>query len=195
MSGIGLVLSRTPDPPKHQDNICAIFEARRGWFREAVAVEARWGTPAHVQLAIIKQESGFRNDAQPPRRTLLGFIPWSRPSTAYGYPQAMDDTWDWYMEQTGNRGAHRDDFGDATDFIGWYTDMSHRRLKIAKSDTYRQYLAYHEGHGGFSRGSYEKKPWLKIVAAQVDTLSKRYAAQLRQCRETLQNAWQWWPFS
>jgi len=41
--------------------------------------EERWGTPIHVQLAIIRQESTFKFNARPPRKKLVGFIPWNRP--------------------------------------------------------------------------------------------------------------------
>ncbi len=187
------LLLRPPGPPHEPDNLCAIFEERHSWYRDAVAAKTRWGTPVALQMAIIRQESGFRGKARPARRTLLGFIPWSRPSTAYGYAQAMEGTWNWYIEKTGNRGADRDDFDDATDFIGWYTDMSERRLKIPKTDSYRQYLAYHEGHGGFQRRSYEQKSWLLAVARTVAEQSRTYAAQLDGCRAHLDTKRVWWP--
>ena len=194
-SGIGLLLINcASSPPQNIDNICAIFEEKDDWFEDARASEQRWGTPIHVQMAIIRQESRFRDDAQPPRGTLLGFIPWTRPSSAYGYPQAKDGTWEWYIQKTGNDGADRDDFGDAVDFVGWYTNLSHRRLGISKWDAYRQYLAYHEGHGGFERRTYRKKGWLKSVARKVERQSKRYAAQLKGCREELEEGWSLWPF-
>ena len=182
------------NPPRNPGNICAIFEEKDDWYDDAGESEQRWGTPIHVQIAIIKQESAFRGDAQPPRGKLLGFIPWARPSSAYGYPQAKDGTWDWYIEKTGNSGADRDDFSDAVDFVGWYTNLSQRTLGISKWDGYNQYLAYHEGHGGFKRKTYRRKKWLQSVARKVDNQSKRFAAQLRGCREDLENDWSLWPF-
>ena len=41
-------------------------------------------------------------------------------SSAYGYAQALEGTWDDYRKDTGRRGADRDDFADSSDFIGWY---------------------------------------------------------------------------
>ena len=193
-AGTVTVISCASRPPANINNICAIFTDKEGWYEDAQASEEQWGTPIHVQMAIIRQESSFRDDAQPPRGTLLGFIPWTRPSSAYGYPQAKDETWDWYIEKTGNSGADRDDFADAIDFVGWYTNVSHRKLGISKWDAYQQYLAYHEGHGGFKRRSYAKKAWLKSVAKKVDRQSKRYAAQLKGCRDDLEQGWSLWPF-
>ncbi len=181
-------------PPENIDDICEIFEEKDDWFDEAEAVEKRWGVPIHVQMAIIRQESSFRDDAQPPRTWLLGIIPWTRPSSAYGYAQAKDGTWDWYMTKTGNGGADRDDFADALDFVGWYVSVSHRALGISKWDAYRQYLAYHEGHGGYRRRTYRNKAWLIRVAKRVDRNAKRYARQLHGCREALESRWSLWPF-
>lgn len=181
-------------PPANPNNICAIFEEKDDWFQDARESEKRWGTPIHVQIAIIRQESSFRENAQPPRRKLLGFIPWTRPSSAYGYPQAKDTTWEWYIDKTGNSGADRDDFTDAVDFVGWYTNTSQRVLGISKWDGYNQYLAYHEGHGGYKRRTYRNKQWLRAVAKKVDNQSKRYANQLKGCRQELESSVSWWPF-
>ncbi|MDX1480556.1 MAG: hypothetical protein R3315_02715, partial [Woeseiaceae bacterium] len=139
-------------PPTDVEDICAIFEEKSRWYRAAQKSEERWGTPIHVQLAIIRQESTFEFDARPERDRLLGFIPWKRPSSAYGYAQALDSTWAWYQDETGRHGADRDDFADAIDFVGWYTHLSQRIAGISKWDPYNQYLAYHEGHTGWRRG-------------------------------------------
>ena len=111
----------------------------------------------------------------------MWIIPNGRISTAYGYGQVLDGTWDWYRDETGNRRADRDDFGDVADFIGWYMDVSNRRLGIDKNDAYNQYLAYHEGHTGFTRGSYKSKAWLTSVANEVQAMANRYEVQLRSC--------------
>src|SRR5690606_7411696 len=97
-------------PPRDIENLCAIFEEKPRWYKDAKKSEKRWGTPIHVQMAIIRQESSFRFDARPPRRKLLGFIPWTRPSNAYGYAQVLKSTWQWYEEDTGRWYADRDNF-------------------------------------------------------------------------------------
>lgn len=176
-------------PPADVENICAIFSDRSNWYKAAQKSEARWGTPKHVQMAIMRQESSFVFNAKPPRTELLGFIPWKRPSNAYGYAQALDSTWRWYLEDTGRRSANRDDFDDAIDFVGWYTDKSQRLAGISKWDPYNQYLAYHEGQGGWSRGSYREKAWLKERASRVDRRARNWWAQLQQCEDDLGRGW------
>jgi len=172
-------------PPASTENICGIFEDKPRWYKAAAKSEKKWGTPIHVQMAIIRQESNFDAKAKPPRGKMLGFIPWKRKSSAFGYAQAKDETWDWYRQNTGNRGADRDDFRDAIDFVGWYTDVSQKRLGISKWDPYSQYLAYHEGHGGFERGTYAQKDWLLAVARNVDFTAREWGAQLRVCESDL----------
>jgi len=179
-------------PPKNVDNACAIFKEKDDWYEYANDSFEKWGVPVHVQMAIMWQESRFRAEAKTPRDWILGFIPYGRVSTAYGYAQVKDGTWDWYIERTGNWGADRDDFEDATDFIGWYGTYSHKTLGISKWDAYNQYLAYHEGHGGWKRKTYNKKPWLIKVSKKVKRKAAIYDAQLRRCRDDLDDgSWFW----
>ena len=154
----------------------------------------------HVQLAIIHQESKFRADARPISRGLFGIPFGRRLSSALGYAQALDGTWAVYKKQTGNSQADREDFRDAVDFIGWYNDVSHKKLRIAKWDARNLYLAYHEGQGGYAQKSYRKKPWLLQVADKVERNAKRYSAQLGRCQDSLnvqdekESNWFIWPF-
>ena len=168
-------------PPRNVNDACAIFAEYADWRPAAQAASRRWGAPLPVLLAIIHQESAFRADAQPSRRWYLGFIPGPRPSSAYGYSQALDGTWDQYAAATGNHHADRDDFAAAIDFVGWYIGETTRRNGVPKNDAYRQYLAYHEGHGAFARGSYRNKPWLMQRAKQVSQQAERYRVQLARC--------------
>ena len=181
-------------PPKNQTDLCSIFYQKDGWYAAALDAQKKWGTPIAVQMAIIHQESSFQSDVRPPRDWFLGVIPLLRSSSAYGYGQAQDSTWDWYIKSTGSYGADRDDFSDVTDFIGWYTNVSQRKLGVSKWDGEKQYLAYHEGHGGYSRGSYLAKPWLQSVAKKVGAEAKRYASQLKRCESSLDTGWSFWPF-
>jgi hypothetical protein len=171
--------------PRDVGNACAIFESRPDWYAAALATQRKWGAPVQLQLAIMRVESGFRDDARPPRDTFLGVPLWYRLSNAYGYAQAKDETWNWYRTKTGNQGADRDDFEAASDFIGWYTDVSRRTLGISKWDPYNQYLAYHEGHGGWKRQTYLDKPAVMEVARRVDTYTRTYGAQLAECKGVL----------
>ena len=181
-------------PPRQPENICAIFDEKRDWYDDASAAFKRWGVPVHLQMAIIYQESGYRENVRPPRTRLLWVIPWRRPTSAYGYTQALDSTWDWYRRDSGNGWADRDDFDDATDFVGWYVAKSHSMIGLSKWDAYSNYLAYHEGQTGFKRGTYKRKAWLRKTAWRVKARADRYAAQLNRCRDDLENDSWLWPF-
>lgn len=168
--------------PRNLDNACAIAAERPAYMRAMKKTERRWGVPVHVQMATIHQESKFIGDARTPHRYALGIIPVGRQSSAYGYSQALDGTWNDYRKSTGNRRAKRDNIRDATDFMGWYMDGSSRILGISKRDAASQYLAYHEGRGGFANGSHRRKGWLMNVANKVSARSELYRMQLTSCR-------------
>lgn len=180
-----LVSSCTLFKPKNVNDLCSVL-MDEDWYEASLASQKKWGTPIHVQLAIMHQESKFKHDAQPPRKWYLGFIPGPRPSDAYGYAQALESTWDTYIKATGNSGADRDDFEDAIDFIGWYTATSHRKLGISKWDARNQYLAYHEGWGGYQRKTYQSKSWLVAVANKVKARSLQFSDQYKKCRRELE---------
>lgn len=173
-------------PPHNPANLCAVFQEKEDWYAGAKQAQQRWGLPIPVQMAIINQESSFVEDARPPRYRLLGFIPLWRPSSAYGYGQVKDETWDWYQTKTHNDDADRDEFEDVADFIGWYAHQSQAQLGVAKHDAYRQYLAYHEGQGGYKRGTYANKAWLLKVARKVEADAGRYRRQLTGCQAGLE---------
>ncbi len=177
-------------PPKNSDNICSTFREKEGWYQDAINSSKKWGVPISVQMAIMHQESHFVADAEPPRPWLFGFIPLPKESSAYGYAQAKDDTWDDYRAKSDNWGADRDDFTDAIDFVGWYCNISNARLGIAKLDVKNLYLAYHEGHKGFQHKSYLQKAGLVRIAEKVAKRAKLFQSQLAGCQGDLENkAW------
>lgn len=165
----------------NQSNLCDIFQTNPQWKSYAEKTKDKWGVPVSLQLSFIKQESSFNRTARPPRQKVFGLIPGLRPSSAYGYSQALDGTWEEYKQSTGNYNADRKNFADASDFIGWYVDGSYRLLKIEKTDVYNHYLAYHEGKGGFQKKSYNKKKWLLDVAKKVENQAKEYSDQIKKC--------------
>ena len=168
-------------PPNNLDDACSIVTDRPEYLRAFRKTQKRWGVPVHVQMATIYQESKFVSNARTPHQFVLGVIPMGRQTTAFGYGQALDGTWDEYRKETRSRRARRDNIHDAADFMGWYMAKSRDRLGISLGDTRNQYLAYHEGRTGYSRGSYHGKPWLLRVASEVETRSHVYSAQLSQC--------------
>ncbi len=167
--------------PKNLDDACSIVRQRPTYLTAMRATERKWGIPVSVQMATLYQESKFIGNARTPHRYALGVIPMGRQSSAYGYSQALDGTWEEYQKDQHRGGARRDNIRDATDFIGWYMDESSRTLGIARSDAESQYLAYHEGRTGFANGSYNAKGWLVTIAQQVGSRAERYRAQLQSC--------------
>ncbi|WP_232321938.1 hypothetical protein [Photobacterium jeanii] len=193
IGAVALLAGCATPPPKDQSNLCNIFRENPGWYDDALDMQDDWGTPIHVAMAFIKQESSFRHDARPPKDYLLGFIPWGRVSSAYGYAQAQDPAWSDYQKATRNGGS-RTNFADSLQFVGWYTSETQRQLGISKWDAYNQYLAYHEGRGGYKRGSYKGKPTLIKVSRKVEQQAKNYGWQLKKCKKELDDNRSWWSF-
>lgn len=169
-------------PPRDINNICSIFRQHPRWQVDALDVEKRWKVPVPVQMAIIHQESKFDAIARPPRKKLLWIIPWKRPTSAYGYTQALYSTWKEYKQNNGWIFSSRDNFGDGVDFIGWYANQAAIRAGVNRRDAYSLYLAYHEGIGGYQRKTYLNKNWLIGVAKKVKAKSQIYAMQLNSCK-------------
>ncbi|MEM9343845.1 MAG: lytic transglycosylase [Pseudomonadota bacterium] len=167
--------------PRDLDNACSIVSQRPNYLNAMRRTEQRWGVPVPVQMATIYQESKFIGNARTPRTYTLGIIPMGRVSSAYGYSQALDGTWDEYKAKTGSWRAKRDDIDDATDFMGWYMAETQAVLGISTGDARNQYLAYHEGRTGYRRGSYNQKQWLMRVAGEVAQRATIYEAQLLAC--------------
>lgn len=185
---LALVGCSTP-PPQNSSHICDIFKEHRSWYNAAATTRDKWGVPIHVPMSMMFQESSFRHNARPPMRYFLGFIPYGRASSAYGYSQAKTETWADYQRETNRRFASRSNFADAIDFMGWYIDKTHRINGVSKWDAYHQYLNYHDGWGGYQRGTYRSKTWLISVARRVDDRAKMYATQLTSCEKELQRGW------
>lgn len=171
----------TGSPPRNLDNACSIVSQRPNYLNSMERTERKWGVPVAVQMAIIYQESKFDGNARTPVRYALGVIPMGRQSSAFGYSQALDATWEEYEREEGGRGARRDNFADASDFMGWYMSQTEELLGIPVSDARRQYLAYHEGRSGYARGSYRSKGWLLDISQQVASRATMYQVQLELC--------------
>ena len=169
--------------PKNTLNVCNIFSEKYFWYKFAKKTERKWGAPIELQMAIIKKESGFDWLAKPERTKIFKVIPWKRPSSSFGYSQAVIGTWDMYKKSTGNTLASRVLFKDSSDFIGWYVNQTYKRLKISKKNYFRQYLAYHEGWKNYKH--YNKKSNVVGYAKQVSIQAKKYRSQLNRCKRKL----------
>ena len=169
--------------PKNTSDSCSIFNERYLWYKYAKKSEKKWGTPIHLQLAIIKIESGFDWLAKPPRQKLFKIVPYKRPSSSFGYSQAIKGTWKQYKTETGNKLATRTRFKDSVDFIGWYTNKTEKILKISKKDAFKQYIAYHEGWGNYK--NYKSNNKVITLAKRVEKQANIYKKQLSDCKNSL----------
>ena len=100
---------RDTTAPRNMDNACSILDQRPHFERAFKRTERKWGVPVHVQMAVMHQESKFIGNARTPHRFALGIIPLGRQSSATGYSQALDGTWEEYQRKTGNRRSRRTD--------------------------------------------------------------------------------------
>lgn len=180
-----LILTGCATAPRQINNACAVLDQRDGWIgtwqSAAEKASREFGVPVPVLLATIYTESSFQPYARPPRTKILWIIPWKRQSTAYGFSQALNGTWDRYKRETGRWNASRSNFGDAIHFIAWYHNKSYRELGIPRNDAFNLYLAYHSGHGGYSKGVSRNSSVARNGAKRTANMADRYAAQLRGC--------------
>jgi len=180
---ISLFILNCSSIPQNTHNSCSIFSERYLWYKHAKNSENKWGAPIYIQLAIIKQESNFNWLAKPKRTKLFKIIPYKRPSSSFGYSQAIEGTFELYKKETGNKIATRTRFKDSVDFIGWYMHKSYKILKIPKTDAYRQYIAYHEGWGNYK--NYKNNQKVIVYAKKVKKQANIYKNQLIKCKKRL----------
>ena len=178
-----LFISSCSSIPKNTNNSCEIFSERYLWYKHAKNSYKKYKVPIYIQLAIIKQESGFNWLAKPKRKKLFKIIPYKRPSSSFGYSQAVKGTWEQYKIETDNPLATRARFKDSVDFIGWYVNKSYKILNIPKNDAYRNYIAYHEGWKNYQY--YKNKPQVIILARRVKEQANIYRKQLKTCSKKL----------
>jgi hypothetical protein len=167
------------------NNVCAVFDQRNGWFdnwqQAAYRVSAKYGISVPILMATIRRESGFNAYAHPHHKYLLGLIPWGYVSSATGFSQALDETWDEYRRETGNVMAQRSSFADAIDFVGWYYARSAALLNIPRDDVYHLYLTYYLGWSAYQRGAWRDNPDLQRYARGTAQMAADYASQLQGC--------------
>ena len=175
-----LLASCSAKIPSNQDDICDILDENPKWGQRLLDAQKRWDAEPSTVMAIIRQESSFDPNAAPERNKLLGFIPWKRPSSAKGYAQAVEGTWEEYKKETNKRRAKRSNFSDSVDFIGWYLSKA-KSVRIKSYEVDKLYIAYHEGYGGYKRKTYRDKDWLIDVAKKVKYNAVRYERQLKSC--------------
>jgi hypothetical protein len=161
-------------PPSQLADACKILDEKRGWEDDVFDAAHRWDVSPGIILSFMRHESGFRHNARPVDKS------GNRLSSALGYSQALDGTWAAYERARGGA-AKRKNFEDSADFIGWYLSTIARDTGVARTDARNLYLAYHEGPGGYRRGTHRSKAWLGTVATRVSSQAETYNTQLNRC--------------
>ena len=171
--------------PKNTQNACSIFSERYLWYKHAKNSSEKYGAPVHVILAFVNKESGFNRWAKPKRTKLFKIVPYKRPSSSFGYSQAIKKTWELYKTETDSPLALRTRFKDSVMFIGWYMYKTNKINKIPFNDSYRQYLNYYLGWGNYANKAYKSDKKAIIFAKNVQKQSKIYRNQLTECQKSL----------
>ena len=171
--------------PKYPNNACKIFDQKYLWYKHTKKSSRIYGAPVHIILAFVNKESGFNRWAKPKRTKLFKVVPYKRPSSSFGYSQAVKKTWELYKTETDNPLALRTRFKDSVMFIGWYINKTNKINKIPRNDSYRQYLNYYLGWGDYAKKVYKVDKKSVIFAKSVEKQSKIYKSQLRECQKSL----------
>tara|TARA_Y100000590_G_scaffold218840_1_gene247896 strand:- start:1288 stop:1896 length:609 start_codon:yes stop_codon:yes gene_type:complete len=171
--------------PKYPQNACKIFGQNYLWYKSIKKSSEIYGPPIHVILAFVNKESGFKRWAKPPRKKLFKIIPYKRPSSSFGYSQAVNKTWELYKTETNSPLALRTRFRDSVMFIGWYINKTKKINKIPFNDSYRQYLNYYLGWGNYAKKVYKTDQNAIIYAKSVEKQAKIYKNQLNECQKNL----------
>ena len=180
-------LSTCSSVPKYPQNACKIFGENYLWYKSVKKSSETYGAPIHIILAFVNKESGFNRWAKPKRTKLFKVVPYKRPSSSFGYSQAVKKTWKLYKIETDNPLALRTRFKDSVMFIGWYISKTNKINKIPLSDSYRQYLNYYLGWGSYASKAYKTDKKAIIFAKSVEKQSKIYKSQLIECEKSLNN--------
>jgi len=179
------ILASCSSVPKYPQNACKIFGENYLWYKSAKKSSEKYGVPIHIILAFINKESGFNRWAKPKRKKLFKIVPYKRPSSSFGYSQAVNKTWELYKSETDNPLALRARFKDSVMFIGWYINKTNKINKISLNDSYRQYLNYYLGWGDYAKKIYKTNTKAIIFAKSVEKQSKIYKKQLLGCQKSL----------
>ena len=171
--------------PKNYSNACKLFSEKYLWYKHVKKSSQTYGALPHIILAFVNKESGFNRWAKPKRTKLFKIVPYKRPSSSFGYSQAVKKTWELYKKETNNPLALRTRFKDSVMFIGWYISKTNKINKIPLSDSYRQYLNYYLGWGNYAKKAYKTDKKSIIFAKSVEKQSKIYKSQLRECQKSL----------
>ena len=180
-----IILASCSSVQQHSSNACKLFGERYLWYKNVKKSSETYGAPVHIILSFVNKESGFKRFAKPKRAKLFKIIPYKRPSSSFGYSQAVNKTWELYKTETNNPLALRASFKDSVMFIGWYMAKTKKINKVSLNDPYRQYLNYYLGWGNYAKKTYKTDKKAIIFAKNVEKQSEIYKNQLRECQKAL----------
>ena len=184
---IFLFIASCSSVPKYPLNACKIFGENYLWYKSIKKSSETYGAPIYVILAFVNKESGFNRWAKPKRTKIFKVVPYKRPSSSFGYSQAVKKTWELYKNETNSPLALRMRFKDSVMFIGWYIRKTNKINNIPLNDSYRLYLNYYLGWGNYSKKIYKTDKKAIIFAKSVEKQSNIYKNQLRECQKNLNN--------
>ena len=184
---IFFLLASCSSVPKYPLNACKIFGENYLWYKSVKKSSETYGAPIYIILAFVNKESGFNRWAKPKRTKIFKVVPYKRPSSSFGYSQAVKKTWELYKNETNSPLALRMRFKDSVMFIGWYIRKTNKINNIPLNDSYRLYLNYYLGWGNYSRKIYKTDKKAIIFAKSVEKQSNIYKNQLRECQKNLNN--------
>jgi len=171
--------------PKYPQNACKIFSEKYFYLKYSRAASKKWGVPISSILAVINKESGFQRFAKPKRKRIFKIIPYRRPSSSFGFSQAVNKTWELYKSENKKPTALRISFKNSSDFIGWYFWKTNKINKISFTDTRNMYLNYYLGWGAYKNKAYQKDKKSIIFAKSVEKQAKIYKNQIQECKSIL----------
>ena len=175
--------------PKYPQNACKIFGEKYFYLKYTRAASEKWGVPISSILAVINKESAFKRFAKPKRTKLFKIIPYRRPSSSFGYSQAVKKTWELYKKENNKPVALRVSFKNSSDFIGWYFWKTNKINKISFTDTRNMYLNYYLGWGAYKAKAYQQDKKAIIFAKSVEKQAKIYRNQLLECESVLKKSY------
>ncbi|MEY8767918.1 transglycosylase SLT domain-containing protein [Francisella philomiragia] len=154
---------------------CEILDQNPSWKSSLKTAQDKYNLPPAFAMGLIYQESRFDAEAK------------SNYSTAYGYAQAINNTWKHFQDEV-KPNAKRNNFDDSVQFIGWYMSQLAKSLKLKMSDSEDLYMAYMLGATGFKRykdGTFKNKAKIeedKNIANKVKAYTALYKSQLKDCK-------------
>ena len=169
--------------PKYPSNACKIFEEKYFYLKHTRAASKKWGVPISSILAVINMESGFKRFAKPKRTKIFKIIPYRRPSSSFGFSQAIKSSWELYKKENNKPLALRTSMKSSSDFVGWYFYKSNQINNIPLNDIKKLYLSYYLGWGNYKNKTYRTDQKAILLAKKVQQQADKYRLQLKKCQK------------